>query len=63
MTKILAYGYLSESAQQELSNEYQHERVLDVFQISFLIVLWAKVGSAFEGLILVITSTIVCMDL
>ena len=27
MTEILADGYLSESGQQELSNEYQHDRV------------------------------------
>ena len=27
MTEILAYGYSSESAQRELSNEYQHDRV------------------------------------
>ena len=29
--KILAHGYSSESIQQELSNEYQHDRVLDVY--------------------------------
>ena len=27
MTETLAYGYSSESAQQQLSNEYQHDRV------------------------------------
>ena len=27
MTKTLAYGYSSESIPQELSNEYQHDRV------------------------------------
>ena len=27
MTENLAHGYSSESAQQELSNEYQHDRV------------------------------------
>ena len=32
MTETLAYGYSSESSQRELSNEYQHHRVLDVFQ-------------------------------
>ena len=32
MTETLAHGYSSESTQQELSNEYQHDRVnLDVF--------------------------------
>ena len=32
MTETLAYGYSSESTQQVLSNEYQHDRVLDGFQ-------------------------------
>ena len=27
MTETLAYGYPSESTRQELSNEYQHDRV------------------------------------
>ena len=27
MTETMAYGYSSESAQQGLSNEYQHDRV------------------------------------
>ena len=27
MTETLAYGYSSESTQQELSNEYKHDRV------------------------------------
>ena len=27
MTETLAHGYSSESTQQELSNEYQHDRV------------------------------------
>ena len=27
MTETLAYGYSSESTQQELSNEYQHDKV------------------------------------
>ena len=34
MTETLAHGYSSESAQRELSNEYQHDRVLDVFEKS-----------------------------
>ena len=32
MTKTLAYGYSSESAQRELSSEYQHDRVWMVFK-------------------------------
>ena len=27
MTETLAYGYLSESTQQVLSNKYQHDRI------------------------------------
>ena len=27
ITETLAYGYSSENTQQELSNEYQHDRV------------------------------------
>ena len=34
ITETLAFGYSYESTQQELSNEYQHDRVLDVFQKS-----------------------------
>ena len=30
MMETLAHGYSSESTQQELSNEYQHDRVLNV---------------------------------
>ena len=42
MTKTLAYGYLSESTQRELSNEYQHDRVLKVYKSLFIFVLWQK---------------------
>ena len=38
MTETLAYGYLSESIQQELSIEYKHDKNLCV------LVLWTKVG-------------------
>ena len=34
MTETLTYGYSYESTQRELSNEYHHDRVLDVFQKS-----------------------------
>ena len=40
MTETLANGYSFKSTHRELSNEYQHDRVL---------VLWTKVASAFEG--------------
>ena len=33
-TETLAHGYSSESAQRELLNEYQHDRVFDIFQKS-----------------------------
>ena len=35
MTEILPRGYSSESYQKELSNEFQHDQVLDGFQIIF----------------------------
>ena len=50
MIETLANGYSSESTQQELSNEYQHDRVSMVFQESCILVLWTKVVSALEGL-------------
>ena len=34
MTETLANGHSSESTQQELSNEYQHDRGLEGFQRS-----------------------------
>ena len=51
MTETLANGYSSESAQRELSNEYQQDRVWMVFKDVCLLVLWMKVVSALEGLI------------
>ena len=50
MTKSHANGYSSESTQQELSNEYQHDRVWMVFKNIFVIVLWTKVALSLEGL-------------
>ena len=50
MTETLPNGYSSESAQQELSNEYQHDRVKMVFQNRCGFVLLPKVASALEGL-------------
>ena len=50
ITKTLANGYSSESAQRELSNEYQHGKVWRVFKNLCILVLWMKVASAFEGL-------------
>ena len=50
MTEPLAHGYSSESTQQELSNEYQHDRVKMVFRNLCALVLWTKVTPALEGL-------------
>ena len=50
MTETLAHGYLSESTQQELSNEYQHDRVSMVIKNLCVLVLWMKVDLALEGL-------------
>ena len=44
MTDTLAYGYLPESTQRELSNEYQHARVSTVFKNICVLVLWTKVA-------------------
>ena len=47
MTETLEQWYSSESTQQELSNEYQHDRVKMVLKnLSKVLVLWIKVASA-----------------
>ena len=48
--ETLALGYSSESTQQELSNEYQHEMVYMGFKNLCVLVLLTKVASALEGL-------------
>ena len=58
--KPLANGYSSESAQQELSNEYQHDRVLMVLKNLCILVLWAKVATALEGLRLLYDDLLIC---
>ena len=50
MTETLANGYSSESTNQELSNEYQHDRVSMIFKKICILMLWTKVASALEGL-------------
>ena len=50
MTETLANGYSFESAQRELSNEYQHDIVKMDFENLCILVLWTKVASALEGL-------------
>ena len=50
MTETLAYGYSSESARRDLSNEYEHDKVWMVLKGFSVLVLWIKVASALEGL-------------
>ena len=50
MTETLAYGYSSESTQQVLFNECQHDGVQMVFKNLCVLVLWTKVVLALEGL-------------
>ena len=49
MTETLSNGYSSKSTPQELSNEYQHDRVWMIFKNLCVLVLWTKVASALEG--------------
>ena len=51
MTETLANGYSDDSNQGELSNEYQHVRVLKTFKIFCVLVPLKKVASASKGLI------------
>ena len=46
MAETQANGYSSESTQQELSNEYQHDRVSMIFKNLCVLVLRRKVASA-----------------
>ena len=45
MTETMANGYSSESTQRELSNEYQHDRVIMDFEKDCVSVIWKKVAS------------------
>ena len=56
--ETLLYGYSSESTQQELSNEYQHDTVKKLFKNLCVLVLWMKVASALEGLPFITFSSI-----
>ena len=49
MTETVANGYSYESAQRELSYEYQHDRVEMFLRNLCILVLLMKVGSALEG--------------
>ena len=48
-SKPLALGYSSVSTQQELSNDYEHDRVW-MFKKLCILVLWTRVASALEVL-------------
>ena len=50
MTETLAHSYLTETTQQEQSNEYQHDRDKIGFRNLCVLVLWKKVASALERL-------------
>ena len=50
MTEILSSGYSFESTPQELSIEYQHDRVWMVIRNLCILVLWMKETAALEGL-------------
>ena len=66
MTETLANGYSSESSQQELSNECQHERVSMVFRNLCVLVLWTKVALALEGLRGIVSlyrSFVICLQI
>ena len=58
MTETLANGYSSESTHQELSNEYQHDRILMIFKIICILMLWTKVASALEELRVVLLNQV-----
>ena len=49
MTENVAYGYSTESAQRELSNEYQNDRVRMFSKNVCILVLWTNVASALVG--------------
>ena len=51
MTETLAHGYSSESTHPDLFIEYQHDKVLVIIKNLCNIVLWMKVASVLEGLI------------
>ena len=50
MTETLAHGYSSESTQQELSIEYQHDMVEMNTKKFCILEFWTKVALALEGL-------------
>ena len=50
MTETLANGFSYESAQRELSNEYQYDRVQMIFKFFYVLAHYKKVVSALKGL-------------
>ena len=59
----MANGYSSESTQQELSNEYQYDRVKMIIIFFCFFVDWTKIISAVEGLIEIKVTKIIKFDL
>ena len=51
MIETLAHWYSSENTHQELSNEYQHDRVKMFFKNLGILMLCGKLVAALEGLI------------
>ena len=51
MTETLANWYSSESTQRELSNEYQYNRVEMVSKNLCILVIWVRVASSLEEVI------------
>ena len=54
--ETLAHGYSSESTQREVSNEYLHGKVWVIFKNMCALVLWTKLASALDELILKLQS-------
>ena len=50
MTETMANGYSYKSTQEELCNEYKHDRIWMVFKNIWALLLWMRVASAMEGL-------------
>ena len=49
MTEIIANGYSSDSTQQELSNEYQQDRVKMIFIIFCFLYIGRKLTQQLKG--------------
>ena len=61
ITQTLAHGCLSNSTQQELLYEYQHDSVLYGFRNFNIFMPLAKVASASQGLTLILLTTTIVL--